>query len=146
MAKLYSLSTAALALACVLWAAPARSEDVRQAVEAANREFIAAFLRGDAAAVASLYTEDAQVIGPGSPVASGRRAIAAYWQGSIEAGIQDVALETAEVESADDLACETGTVRLMGADGAVTQARYVVVWKRIGGRWMLHRDIWNSAK
>jgi len=47
-------------------------------------------------------------------------------------------------ESAGDLACETGIVRLVATDGTLSQARYVVVWKREGGQWKLHRDIWNS--
>ncbi|HZR84246.1 MAG TPA: SgcJ/EcaC family oxidoreductase [Candidatus Binatia bacterium] len=125
-------------------AASARSEDVRAAVEAGNRAFIAAFLRGDARAVAELYTEDAQVIAPGAPVARGRAAIAAAWQKAIDGGVKDVALDTADVESSGDLACETGVVRLVAKDGGVSQARYVVVWKRTGGTWKLHRDIWNA--
>jgi ketosteroid isomerase-like protein len=36
-------------------------------------------------------------------------------------------------------------VRLVAKDGKVDQARYVVVWKREGGRWKLHRDIWNAG-
>jgi uncharacterized protein (TIGR02246 family) len=121
----------------------ARADELRDAVEASNRAFIAAFLRGDAAAVSQLYTENAQVIAPGEPVAKGRAAIAAAWQKSIDSGVKDVSLTTAELESAGDLAVETGTVRLVAKDGKVTQARYVVVWKREGDRWKLHRDIWN---
>ncbi len=145
MTNLHAGSIAAVCLAWLVHAAPARSEDVRAAVDAGNRAFTAAFLRGDAAAAAALYTEDAQVIAPGAPVAKGRQAIAAFWQGSIDSGIRDVALRTDEVESAGDLACETGTVRLVAKDGAASEERYVVVWKKVGGQWMLHRDIWNAG-
>jgi uncharacterized protein (TIGR02246 family) len=127
----------------ILASRPASADEVRDAVEAGNRAFIAAFLRGDAAAVSQLYTEDAQVIAPGEPVAKGRAAVAAHWQKAIDSGVKDVSLETADVESAGDLAVETGTVRLVAKDGKVTQGRYVVAWKREGGRWKLHRDIWN---
>ena len=126
-----------------LSATPARSDEVRTAVEAANRAFIAAFLRGDAAAVAALYTEDAKVIAPGSDVASGRVAIRALWQKVIDGGVKDLTLSTGTVESAGDLAYEDGTVKLVGKDGQTTVGRYVVVWKRIDGAWKLHRDIWN---
>jgi len=146
MASIHRVPALVLALACLLSAAPARSDDVRNAVEAGNRAFITAFLRGDATAVANRYTEDAQVIAPGSPAASGRPAIAAFWQKSIDSGVKDVVLETAEVESAGDLAYETGIVRLVAKDGTTTDARYVVVWRRIDGNWMLHRDIWNSSE
>jgi uncharacterized protein (TIGR02246 family) len=132
-----------LLLAWLALPAPAGADPAREAIEAANRGFIAAFLRGDAAALASFYTESAQVIAPGSPVAAGRPAIAAFWQGVIQSGVKDVALQTHAVESDGDLAAETGTVRQIAADGSASSGRYVVVWRRVGGEWKLHRDIWN---
>lgn len=133
-----------LAVAIVSFGREGRSDEVRQAVDAGNRAFIAAFLRGDARAVAALYTENAEVVAPGAPVARGRASIAAAWQKAIDAGVKDLSLETADVESAGDLACETGKVRTVARDGTVTLGRYVVVWKRTNGRWLLHRDIWNA--
>ena len=119
------------------------AEDVRAAVEAGNAAFVAAFLRGDAAAVAGLYTEDAKLIPPGGEVAAGRPAIEAFWKATIASGVKDVALTTLDVEASGDLAAEVGSVRLVGADGKVSEQRYVVVWKRVAGVWKLHRDIWN---
>ena len=121
-----------------------RADAVRDAVENGNRAFIAAFLRGDAKAVSELYTEDAQVIAPGAPVARGRAAIAAAWQKAIDGGVKDITLKTLDVEAAGDLACETGIVGLVGRDGTASTARYVVVWKHTSGQWKLHRDIWNA--
>ena len=137
---------ATLGLGCLLASPPAWAEDARQAVEAGNRAFIAAFLRGDASAVANLYTEDAQVIPPGAPVAKGRAEIKEFWQSSIAAGFKDLTLETTKVESDGSLAYETGVVRLVSKEGTTTAARYIVVWKRIDDAWLLHRDIWNSAQ
>lgn len=138
--------SAAVGLACVLLiAADARSEDARAAVDAGNRALIAALLRGDAQAVAGFYTEDAQVIAPGAAIASGRAAVAEFWQASIASGIQDMSLDTTGVESDGDLAYETGTVRIVSSDGSEAGARYVVVWKRTGDQWLLHRDIWNAS-
>ncbi len=126
-------------------ATEARSDEVRESIEATNRAFAAAFLRGDADAVAGLYTIDAQLIPPGAEVVSGRAAIAAFWKGAIEAGLTDIVLEAQEVESAGDLAYEIGSVKLVAPDGSVSRDRYLVVWKRENGKWRLHRDIWNSA-
>jgi uncharacterized protein (TIGR02246 family) len=141
----------AVLLWILLWgwlalAAPAGADPVREAVEAGNRAFAEAFGRGDAPAVAALYTEDALLVPPGSPLVRGRSAIAAFWQGSIDAGTTAVTLETAEVEAAGGLAVEIGTARLVAKDGAIAEARYLVVWKQLGGRWYLHRDIWNTEK
>ena len=130
----------------LLCATSARSENVRAAVDAGNRAFVKAFLRGDARTVSQLYTENAEVIAPGAPVARGRAAIQAAWQQAIDSGIKDVRLTTDDVTSSGDLACETGTVRLVGKDDAANEARYVVVWKRTRAGWKLHRDIWNSSK
>jgi ketosteroid isomerase-like protein len=55
-----------------------------------------------------------------------------------------VKLETAEVESAGDLAFETGIVHLVAKDGLERSARYRGVGKRADGMWLLHRDIWNT--
>ena len=137
-------SISLVAFTCLAPSLPARADAVRDAVETGNRAFAAAFLKGDSTAIAALYTADAQVIAPGSPVAKGRPVIAAFWQGSIDSGIRDVKLETAEVESAGDLAYETGTVHLVAKDGTASSARYLVIWKRVGGQWLLHRDIWNT--
>lgn len=131
------------ALASLCPVTPARADDVRAAVDAGNRAFVAAFLRGDANAIGELYTEDAQVIAPGAPVARGRAAIAAAWKKAMDS-VKDVRLETGDVESSGDLASETGIVHLVGKDGAATKERYVVVWKRTKGGWKLHRDIWNG--
>jgi len=144
MARSSKLVIAALAVGVAVQAHPIRADEVRAAIDAGNKAFIAAFLGGDAKAVAQLYTENAQVIAPGAPVARGRAAIAAAWQKAIDGGVKDLSLQTAEVEAAGDLACETGTVRMVARDGTVTLGRYVVVWKRDGGAWKLHRDIWNS--
>jgi uncharacterized protein (TIGR02246 family) len=134
-----------LGFACLLVGPPSHADEVRDAVDAGNRAFIAAFLGGDADAIGQLYTENAELIAPGAPV-RGRSAIAAAWKATIATGIKDLALQTAEVESAGDLAYETGTVRIVARDGTPTHGRYVVVWKREGDRWKLHRDIWNAER
>jgi uncharacterized protein (TIGR02246 family) len=142
---LTSIAAAFRLLVTYLDGRTARSEQVLQVVEAGNRAFIAAFLRGDSQAVAALYTEDGKIIAPGNEIASGRLAIAAFWSTVIGSGVKELSLDTAEVESVGDLAYEVGTVRLVGPDSQVTEGRYVAVWKQKNGQWKLHRDIWNSA-
>jgi len=128
----------------LLYGAAAQSDDTRESIESSNRDFAAAFLRGDAEAVAELYTVDAELLPPGAEAVAGRPAIAAFWKGAIDAGVKDLVLTTAQVESAGDLAYEVGKVRLVAKDGQATEDRYLVVWKRENGKWQLHRDIWNS--
>ena len=136
--------TVAFVAMSFLYGAAARSDDTRESIESSNRDFAAAFLRGDAEAVAELYTKDAELLPPDAEAVAGRPAIAAFWKGAIDAGVKDLVLTTMQVESAGDLAYEVGTVRIVASNGQVSEDRYLVVWKRENGKWQLHRDIWNS--
>jgi uncharacterized protein (TIGR02246 family) len=144
MARSGSALIVALVSISLLYGAAAWSDDTRESIESTNRAFAAAFLRGDAEAVAELYTVDGQLLPPGAEAVAGRAAIAAFWKGAIDAGVKDLVLETTQLESAGDLAYEVGRVRIVANDDRVTEDRYLVVWKRANGRWQLHRDIWNS--
>ena len=56
-------------------------------------------------------------------------------------------LDTVEVTGHRDTASEVGKYALLTADGQVAEAgKYVVIWKREGVAWKLHRDIWNSSQ
>jgi ketosteroid isomerase-like protein len=117
---------------------------VREAVDAGNYFFMKFFEARDAQAIAELYTEDARVIAPGAAPVEGRAAIAAFWAAAME-GTKSARLETLSVEAEGNLAFEEGVVQLTANDGRQSAERYVVVWKRVGRRWHLHRDIWNGG-
>ncbi len=136
-------------LVLALLAAPALSaESAREGVDAGNRAWMAGFLAGDSAKMASIYTEDAIVFPPGGERVSGRAAIAQFWGGFLNNGFKNLALKTLEVESQGDLAFEGGEVTfdIPQKEGKVTKAaiKYVVVWKRTQSGWHIHRDIWND--
>jgi len=127
----------------------AEAESIRQEIEERNREFVAAFNRGDAAGVAANYTEDALVLPPGAPMVRGRQAIEQFWQSIMGMGVCEVDLRTQEVEASGDLAYEIGaaTLKIQSESGPPTTdtVKYVVVWKRrASGPWQLAADIWNS--
>jgi ketosteroid isomerase-like protein len=121
------------------------STEVRAAITAANQEFVAAFGRGDAAGIATLYTKDSQVFPPNNNLVAGRQAIQTFWQSAMSMGITGAKLETVDVEDYGDTAGEVGKYTLQGEGGKVVDVgKYVVIWKRESGQWKLHRDIWNS--
>lgn len=124
----------------------ATATDLRAAVQAVNREFMTAFGRRDAAAIAALYTSAGSVLPPGGPAAEGPVAVQHFWQGAFDLGLAEAVLETGELEAGDGLAYETGAYTLKTAGGEVAdQGKYMVIWKRDGDRWMIHRDIWNTS-
>ena len=137
--KLVRIIVAALCLHGV-----AMADAARDGIDAGNRAFKTALLKGDEVAVGNLYTEDARVIAPGGDIVKGRAAIAAFWKKISDTGLKHVTLTTTGVESSGDLAYEEGLVKLVGTTGQESVARYIVVWKRANGVWKLHRDIWNQ--
>lgn len=143
---------AGLALALAIGAShPAAAADqLRQAIDAANGTFLAAYKAGDAAKLGSVYAKDAAVLPPGADRMNGRDAVQKFWQGAMDAGIRNVTLKTLEVAGRGNLAYETGEFALDAPtkDGklAHTTGKYVVVWKRTGdGKWQIFRDIWNET-
>src|SRR5436190_3175919 len=121
------------------------SSDIRSRIEAGNKAFVDAFKRGDAAAMAGLYTAEGQLLPANSDVVRGAAAIRAFWQGVMSLGLEDASLETIEVEAHGDTAIEVGRYTLMAAGGAVADSgKYIVIWKNDKGTWKLHRDIWTT--
>jgi uncharacterized protein (TIGR02246 family) len=121
--------------------------NVRAAIEANNKKFfIDAAPKGDAALLAGVYTDDAVAYPANSEPVKGRAALQAMWKSVFDAGIAGFELKTEEVESAGDIAWETGTYAMKLKDGKVAdRGKYVVIWKRVGGEWKLHRDIWTTS-
>jgi uncharacterized protein (TIGR02246 family) len=104
------------------------------------------FERGDAAGMATLYTENGQLLPPNTDIVSGRQGIQAFWQGVIDMGIKGMKLETTELEEHGDTAIAVGKYILSGeGDQVIDSGKYVVILKQEGGQWRLHRDIWNSS-
>ncbi len=110
-------------------------------------KFVSAFNAGDAATVASFYSEDAALFPPGGERIDGRSAIQTFWQGAADSGMKFDELRTIEVDSGGNIAGEIGVFVLsIPGDSGPTKVpgQYIVVWKRTGHTWQLHRDIWNT--
>jgi ketosteroid isomerase-like protein len=110
-------------------------------------KFVAAFNAGDGATVASFYSENATLFPPGGERIDGRSAIQTFWQGAIDSGMKIDDLHAIEVDSRIDIAGEVGVFILSvpGDSGPVkVPGKYIVIWKRSGHTWQLHRDIWNT--
>jgi len=123
---------------------------VRQAIEEANAKLGEAVRMGNAAALASLYTEDAKLLPPNSEMITGREGIEAFWGGGLQMGIKDATLTTVEVLGMGDMVCEIGKVELViqpeGQEAIADTGKYLVIWKKTSdGTWKLHVDIWNTS-
>ena len=130
----------------LLLAVPAHAEDVRAAIEAGNKHFQEAAAQGDGAARAALYTSDGQLLPANSDFVTGTAAIQKFWQGALDSGIRGATLKTLEVEGHGTLAHEVGQYELRDQAGkTLDKGKYVVIWKKVGAQWKLHRDIWTTS-
>jgi len=123
--------------------------DFRAAIEKAISAWEKAANAKDAGTVASLYTEDATLLPPGSSPVKGRKNIQQYWQAFFDAGASDPQLRVVDVSSFGDMAYEIGAfeANLPVPQGgtALTQGKYVVIWKRQpDGSIKLLVDIFNT--
>jgi len=123
---------------------------VLQSIEGANVKFGEAIRLGDAATLASYYTEDARLLPPNSEMIQGREGVEAYWAGGMQMGMNDAVLTTVDVIGMGDVVCEIGTyvvtVQPEGQDAFEDSGKYLVIWKKAtDGTWKLHVDIWNTS-
>src|SRR5581483_10523797 len=88
--------TAVLAVCLALFAFPAMAQ-TKAAIQQLNDQWAAAYNKGDAAAVAAMYTSDAYLLPAGAPMVKGRDAIAGVWKKVMEQ-VADVKLTTLDVK------------------------------------------------
>ena len=134
-------------IGCLSLGSPALAQN-KATIEKLNDVWTAAFNKGDAAAVAALYTEDAYVLPPGSAMVKGRAAIEAFWRQAAQQ-MTDAKLTTVDVLPVGRSAArEIGTVSLKTKSQPPQEVvgKYVVVWRKIGRDWKLATDIWNTDK
>ena len=138
---------AKLVICLVLFAGSAMAQQ-KPSIQKANEEWMAAFNKGDAAAVAALYSEDAYILPNGAAMAKGRRAIEAYFKNSVQQ-LGDAKLKTVDLQSlGPGSAREVGTFnfKTKGDSPQGVVGKYVAVWRKMGGQWKLITDIWNLNK
>ena len=121
--------------------------------ESAIRDLNASWFRiyntHDAAALAALYTDDAVLMMPGAPAVRGRDAIKAAYEKDMsamaKAGNMNNEGSDSEVSASGDLAYESNTFTITDKTGKkIDSGKYVTVFAKKDGKWMIVRDIWNS--
>jgi uncharacterized protein (TIGR02246 family) len=118
-------------------------------IDANNRAFESAIATGNVDAIAVLLAPDVIALPPNAPAVAGRDAVKQFWASTIqEHGVTSCQFITDHLDSVGDFASEVGHATMTmappnGKSETVT-IKYVVVWKRVDGTWLLHRDIWNA--
>jgi len=128
--------------------------DTRAADEAAIRDTDAQWAKTagahDLEGTVAYYTDDASLLAPNVPIATGSQAIHAAWAGLLGPGTS-ISWQATKVEVArsSDLASIMGTYQLTMKDpqgNPVTdKGKFVEVWKKqADGKWKVVADIFNS--
>ncbi len=146
-----------LSLLLIVACSPTAVEPVEEAteadVEAINSlrdEFIALDNAGDAAGLASLYTNDAVLMPPNESAVTGNQAIESWFQTTFDQFTIEFTLASDELEVVGDLAFDGGSYMIAltpKADGEPMEetGKYIIILrKQVDGSWKLVRDIWNS--
>lgn len=105
---------------------------------------------GDVEKMVALYEEDSVLMPPHASVAQGHAAIRVFLNadtaGAKAAGVKIVpGMSTAGVSG--DTGWESGSYTVTDASGAtVDSGSYLSVSHKLNGKWLYHRDTWNSDR
>ena len=136
-----------LAAGLMLLAAPAWAQ-AKSTIQKLDDQFAAALNRGDAAAVAAFYTDDAYVLPAGAPMVTGHDAIEQFGK-ETAAHLGDAKCTALNVKPLGRKAAReigTCTFKTKGDNPQDGALKYAVVWEKIDGKWKLLQDIWNMDK
>jgi ketosteroid isomerase-like protein len=125
------------------------TNDIKMAIDKANKNFSEGFVKSDASITASGFADDAVVFPPDANMIQGKKAIEAFWKSVMISGVKEVTLNTAEISVSGDFAVERGTGVLKIHPGTGTpieqNIKNVVVWRHVANSWKNMWDIWNTS-
>lgn len=136
-----------VALGFVAFAGPALAQS-KAAIQRLEDQWGVAFNKGDAAAVAAMYTEDAYVLPAGAPMSKGRADIQTFWGQAMQqlSDVKCIAVDVMPIGRTGAREIGTCTFKTKGASPQDGTLKYAVVWRKVNGQWLLNTDIWNMDK
>jgi ketosteroid isomerase-like protein len=119
------------------------------AIHETARQFSAAFMRGDAAAMTALYTPDAVIFPERSDAITGLEGIRRYFTLGEGRRITRHQLTPTHIVVDGKHAYDHGTYEIAGERGGKAwgpfRGKYLVVWRREPHGWRIQLDMWNSG-
>jgi uncharacterized protein (TIGR02246 family) len=140
------LGTGAALVCAIVLAALSAAASAQDTPRAADAAWIKAMNSNDLDAIVACYAPDAVMWFPDAPEARGTQAIRSTYAGYLDAyTVSDAALTNASYETSGDVTGSWGNYSFTlrpkkGGDPMMLKGRYVVVMKRIGGKWLLVAD------
>ena len=130
-------------------AASAAAQARAPEIVARSTEVAAALKAGDAAKVASFYTDDAVLMDQDQPMIKGRAAIQQSFEQGVKQGLSDVRSQMVDAAVSGDLGYAVYTVQVPMRNAAGEQLRIangkdIEIWKRVRGQWLIAYDMFND--
>ena len=122
------------------------AEKAKKEIVVQNKIFSDALAKSDSVTVASIYTQDAKIFNHAVPTTNGHAEVISYYGEIIRAGITKFNYTTVGVWGSDNnLVVEEGALTFSFPDGKVAvKGRYMIVWKRDGGKLKIFRDSFSA--
>jgi len=133
-----------LALIALAGIAGCQRASVPQAFpQAAADGWIGAFNSGDIEGLALMYTDDAELLPPDSPIVAGHEAIQEFWK-SYSPGQIRIKLSAVQAEQLGEYWFREGSyTAIPGDEGEPRVGKFIELWKKVGSAWFLYRQMWN---
>lgn len=132
--------------------APSLEETEKAAIAAQAAAFSAAYVAGDIEGIMAVYTQDARIVPINGRILSGSAAIRQLWAGAIASPSKAISHTTEPDELvingniATDVGYYYGESRVSGGKRTSFGGAYLIVWKKVGGVWRKHQDMWNTVR
>lgn len=154
MAKVFGCFALVLLLSGCSRQTPPDTGAVQESAESAVREQDAQWAKtagaNDLEGAVSYYTDDASMLPPNAPIATGKQAIRAVWAGMLSPDVT-VSWEVTKADAAQsgELAYVTGVYQITAKNpkgkALEDRGKLVEVWKKqADGKWKVVTDIFNS--
>ena len=122
-----------------------KMEMISQVHPQTDSVFETAVSKMDSTGIANLYTTDAKWMNPNAPAVEGRTALVGTIGSALRGGIGSAKLNTVGVWGDENFVTEEGNYLLNAKDGTqIDKGKYLVLWKRVDGKLMFFRDMYNS--
>ena len=138
-------------LALVAASAAAQTDKLREAMEADNARWLAAFNTPKPAAFPAMYTQDAILLPSGKQPITGPEAIKQFWEGTIKSGVRDHTFELISTRADGKYAYQIAgwTVNFVKEGGTKVplSGNTVRIFERqADGKWLTKVHIFNSQQ
>ncbi len=113
------------------------------------KAFSTTYMNEDHEGIANFYTEEGKIMPNGTPIIQGRAAIAERWKLREGTDIIHHSIHPVEIHIQGDTAYDygyyEGSTKVDDQEPSHFIGKYVIIWKKMNGKWLIDVDIWNRV-